>query len=358
MGTRAHEAFSRNMARFRRFTPVEEPALVAAAQAGDLKARDRLLEGLYPFVWRQACRYDMNPAYPWLAAEDYFQEGVDGLLRALDKFDPAVGVRFLTYAGHWSAQRMGQLRRRNRSIVSGVPPVVNPKYEHHVAAALAIPQCDLTESATDREENRGRAMVALVDHREPAPEDALEQQAVDAEVTNLNAAIDRIGERFALVLRKRLAGQTFQQVGMDLGVTRERVRQLEVAALVRLRTELGLPPGRRITLDKTIFASRRERASPRPALDHDALLRLLRAKADFWGRTKMTTKELCEHLDCHPRQVRNCVAELVQAGRLAMESGGRLTPNTYLLKDPPLCLTATLPARKKSGGRSTTAATQ
>src|SRR3954447_19327391 len=88
-------------------TERKDPALdglAAAAARGDAAARERLVAGLLPLVRRTARRY----AGPDLDTADLIQEGVLGVLRALQRFDADRGVPFTAYAGWWIRQAMQQ----------------------------------------------------------------------------------------------------------------------------------------------------------------------------------------------------------------------------------------------------------
>src|SRR5205823_11446175 len=79
-------------------------ALAVRAQGGDLKAREELVVRALPLVARQAKRYAGRD----LDIGDLVQEGVIGLLRALERYDPQRGVPFAAYAGWWMRQAMQQ----------------------------------------------------------------------------------------------------------------------------------------------------------------------------------------------------------------------------------------------------------
>jgi DNA-directed RNA polymerase sigma subunit (sigma70/sigma32) len=83
-----------------------EQRLVAAAKAGDRRAREELVEAFLPLIGGVARVYRTSET---VARLELMQEGVVGLLRALERYDPTLGVPFWGYAGWWVRQAMQQL---------------------------------------------------------------------------------------------------------------------------------------------------------------------------------------------------------------------------------------------------------
>jgi RNA polymerase primary sigma factor len=210
--------------------------------------------------------------------EDLIVEGNLGLLRATDRFDPAFGTRFSTYASWWIKQAI------RRSLLKGGPPVHIPSYMveligrckqasrklegelerppslEELAAELALPlgkvrmiwravkalhtpvQAPLDDSGE----------VANLEDRRPDERTASPDQSTlrREELRIVRRLLDTIDEREASILRSRfgLDGQqpmTLTQVASELGISRERVRQIEEEALRNLGNQVSNDqPGR------------------------------------------------------------------------------------------------------------------
>lgn len=238
-------------------------ALAAAAKAGDVRAREQLVEGLLPVVARMARRYAGRD----VDASDLVQEGVLGMLRALERFDPDRGS-YAAYARWWIRQAMQQaIAEQSRAV----------RLPTHMLWELH----DLREARSRLYQERGGAFTDAEVGRELGWSDARLRDALTAEApaVSLDAphgadagqvttagdliedplsaeAFDRVliestgrrvrallstmteRERQVLGWRFGLDGEelSLRQIGRRLGVSAERVRQIEERALVKLRT--------------------------------------------------------------------------------------------------------------------------
>ena len=233
--------------------------IVAAGEA----ARRRFVEANQRLVVSVARRYRERG----LELEDLVQEGNLGLLRAIDRFDPERGLKFSTYALWWIKQAIQRaLDDRGRPI--RLPSHAADEVAHlwRMADRLAAElggEPDVVEAARAAGLERGRAvelaratlrpvsLQAAVDEDDLAlgdllvsnleePEDVLERSAVaDLVRHGLGGLPERT--RRVLELRFGLADaepRTLAEVGQELGVSRERARQLEAEGLRRLRRAL------------------------------------------------------------------------------------------------------------------------
>jgi RNA polymerase primary sigma factor len=239
----------------------DERDLAGRVAAGDPTARDHLARANLRLVAKFARRY-LGRGLP---LEDLIAEGNLGLLRAVEGFDGGRGIRFTTYASYWIKQSIrravinqgGMLRLpaymaaqlvkwwRATAILAGRLGREPTPEEVGKALGLSRKRLDMVtlaiqakklvhspESAGEDEDGMGQ----LPDGRGRDVADLL----VEADdMDRISRGLDRLDERSAKVVRMRFglapyAPMTLQEVGSQLGVVRERVRQLEERALRRL----------------------------------------------------------------------------------------------------------------------------
>jgi RNA polymerase sigma factor (sigma-70 family) len=242
--------------------PEEEQELATRVQAGDAEAERRLTEANLRLVVRVARRY-LNRG---LSLLDLIAEGNLGLLQAVKKFQPGRGTRFSTYAVWWIRQAVARaLANQARTIRL---PVHIELLLGRRAKAKALLTQELGRAPTTEEiaralnhpveeiehiERMSQRTVSLDAPPMPGGGGTVEDLVKDSEPlpgAGLGAALkareDLAGvlrdlpdtERDVLRLRFGLSGEepmTLEAIGRKLGVTRERVRQIEAAALQRLR---------------------------------------------------------------------------------------------------------------------------
>ncbi len=240
----------------------EEVRLAQGIRRGDDEALDKLVKSNLRFVVSMSKKY-RNQGVP---LPDLINEGNVGLIRAAQRFDERKGTRFVTYAAWWIRQailqalaeqsrivrvpvnRAGEVRRvaRRRSELAqelGREPttkeiarVLNLRVEE-VEELFAAASAHLSLDAPLFPGEESSLLDCLPDSVSPGPdEEAFEKALGDC----LDAALETLEERESHVLRLyfglgRATPRSLEEIGAEMGITRERVRQIKEKALTRLR---------------------------------------------------------------------------------------------------------------------------
>jgi RNA polymerase primary sigma factor len=241
-------------------TAAEEIELAKRIERGDLEAKERMINSNLRLVVSQARRYQGHG----LSMEDLVQEGMLGLIRAVEKFDWRRGFKFSTYGTLWIRQAIQRgLQNHGRTIrvpvhvaqrqvkVRKIESELNAKLSREPTdeEVAAVAELSVDEVMELRELNR--AMTSL---DQPVGEDGetafgdllasddpqpLEEVADAEREQQVNSIVEDLPEPERNVIRLRfgLTGdepRTLRQTGMELGITTEQARQLEERGLERL----------------------------------------------------------------------------------------------------------------------------
>jgi RNA polymerase primary sigma factor len=243
-------------------SPAEETELGRRSAQGDEEALHELVEGNLRFVVQVALKYQGHG----LPLSDLINEGNIGLMHAASKFDPERGTRFITYAVWWirqaimhalaagggvvrlpvkQAEMLVKLRQEFEAIqrAKGTDPTVE-----ELAQALEIPPEDVADllrvyrpqvslDATLTEEGEVARLDIMPSGSLPSSEEAYVYASIAHEVQGL---LGRLEPRQATILREHFGledePKSLAEIGRELGLSRERVRQIEAQARRQLYT--------------------------------------------------------------------------------------------------------------------------
>ena len=257
--------YMQEIAQHELLTPEQEVELADKIQSGDKHARTKMINANLRLVVKIAQDYS-NYGVP---LQDLISEGNIGLMKAVERFDPEKGGKLSTYAAWWIKQSIKRaLANQSKTIRLPVHMVDKISKTRKIADAMAE---SLGREPTDQElsEELGisRTKLAMIKQasQRPASLDAPvfegeateyseligDDKAVDPALAlssknmhnNLDDLLDVLDEREQRIIDARfgLDGQkpmTLEEVGMEFGVTRERIRQLQNLALTKMRNAL------------------------------------------------------------------------------------------------------------------------
>ena len=247
-------------------TADEEKALARRIATGDTEARDLMVRANLRLVVNIARGYTGKG----LALQDLIEEGNLGLLRAVEGFDPNMNTRFSTYASYWIKQSIKRalvntaktiripaymvelLAKWRRATNQLTDELGRPPTNEETAKFLGLPKKKLniikkairvynSAPQTDQTEAGWSIDEMLSDGRTKTPDTEMVENDDLRQVMHL---LDKMDPREATVLRMRFGlndeePKTLKEIGESLGLTRERVRQIESEALQKLSESLA-----------------------------------------------------------------------------------------------------------------------
>jgi len=258
--TDALQLFLNEIRRYPLLNAAEEVELAKRVERGDMAAKERMINSNLRLVVSLAKKYQGHD----LPLLDLIQEGIFGLIRAVEKFDWRKGYKFSTYATFWIRQaiqrgvankartiripvHIGQRERKMAKVERELATKLGrPPSDEEIAAAADLPLGQVEEvreaartiTSLDRPvgEEGESSLGELLPSDEPSPADEV---SVSLRRQTLERALDRLSdrEREVVALRFGLGGEDpapLRETGRRMGLSPERVRQIEARALEHL----------------------------------------------------------------------------------------------------------------------------
>jgi RNA polymerase primary sigma factor len=266
------ETYLRDIHEVSLLTAEQERELAGRISEGDGEARDHMVRANLRLVVSIARGYSSRG----LTLEDLIAEGNLGLLRAVEGFDPTMGTRFSTYASYWIKQSIKRalinssktiripaymielLSKWNRTTIRLNDVLGRSPSNAEVARLLGVSKKKLpiiekaihvyhSTPQTDQPDSGWSLSEVVMDKGMESPDEIMMKEDALAYVRDQLEVMD---DREATVLRMRFGlenqePRTLKEIGEYLGLTRERVRQIETACLKRLADELMDPAEQR-----------------------------------------------------------------------------------------------------------------
>lgn len=260
--------YMREVGQVNLLTPKEEVELAKRVQAGDDAAREHMIRANLRLVVKIAREYD-NLGLPLL---DLINEGNIGLMKAVEKFDPAKGAKLSSYSSWWIKQSIRRALANQSKTIRLPVNAVDQIYHLRKASAklhevigrdptdeelaqevgLSVRRVSELRDAAVRpasldaplgDEDSSTLGEVVADENAPNPYQLFEDRN---SLSKLGELIARLPERESRIIRSRFGlddgrEKTLEEIGVKFSLTRERIRQLQNLALVKLRRMLEEP---------------------------------------------------------------------------------------------------------------------
>ena len=254
--------YLKDISQFPQLTPEEEKELGARVQQGDEDAFRRLIEANLRFVVAMAKKYSRS-GYP---LHELINEGNLGLIEAVSRFDPSRGVRFITYASWWIRQAILAAIAHHGQVFRIPPKLKHELYRFETKVAHLTQELGHRPSVDEISKELGMKEEDVRDMIEGTPtevsldtpigegaemriEDLIQDQTVTPvdEVLiaqsfeeQLEALLAQLDDKERVIIERRFGlgdrePETLAEIGSELNLSRERIRQIEERALAKLR---------------------------------------------------------------------------------------------------------------------------
>lgn len=244
-------------------TKEEERDLAIKFAAGDKKAKEKLVNANLRLVVMAAKQYNLHTA---LSFEDLIQEGNMGLMRAVDTYDVSKGFRFSTYAMYWIKQSISRAMLNQGRAIRVPVNVLEFKSKYNKAVKALFEQLGRDPSTEEvakfmnekvekvkemetlikdpvslntslNDEDDGTLEDLVADPNQDRPDDRIDNEL---RAKAINAVLETLGEREKNVIIARFGlngtrAKTLEEIAAEYKLTKERIRQIEQAALHKLR---------------------------------------------------------------------------------------------------------------------------
>jgi RNA polymerase primary sigma factor len=254
--------YLKEISKFPQLTPDEEQSLGARVKQGDEEAFRKLIESNLRFVVAMAKKYSRS-GYP---LHELINEGNMGLIEAASRFDPQRGVRFITYASWWIRQAILAAIAHHGQVFRIPPKLKHELYRFETKVAHLTQELGHRPSVDEISKELGMKEQEVRDMMQGTPTEVslsapvgeetelhLEDLIEDPSATpvddlliaqsfeeQLQTLLGQLDEKERLIIERRFGlgdrePQTLAEIGADLNLSRERIRQIEERALGKLR---------------------------------------------------------------------------------------------------------------------------
>jgi RNA polymerase primary sigma factor len=254
--------YLKDISQFPQLTPEEEKELGARVQQGDEDAFRRLIEANLRFVVAMAKKYSRS-GYP---LHELINEGNLGLIEAVSRFDPSRGVRFITYASWWIRQAILAAIAHHGQVFRIPPKLKHELYRFETKVAHLTQELGHRPSVDEISKELGMKEEDVRDMIEGTPtevsldtpigegaemriEDLIQDQTVtpvdelliaQSFEEQLEALLAQLDDKERVIIERRFGlgdrePETLAEIGSELNLSRERIRQIEERALGKLR---------------------------------------------------------------------------------------------------------------------------
>jgi RNA polymerase primary sigma factor len=254
--------YLKEISRFPQLTPEEEQELGKRVQDGDQEAYRKLIESNLRFVVAMAKKYARS-GYP---LHELINEGNMGLIEAVSRFDPSRGVRFITYASWWIRQAILAAIAHYGQVFNLPPKLKHELYRFESRVARLTQELGHRPSVDEISRELGMKEKDVLEMMEGTPTEVslstpvgeqeeahLEDLIKDPAVTpvdevlvarsleeQLQNLLSQLDEKERLIIERRFGlgndePQTLAEIGSELHLSRERIRQIEERAIGKLR---------------------------------------------------------------------------------------------------------------------------